>query len=527
MQRKTRSIDDVFTNSPTGKLSRKTKKTDKVDLTVETQDAFSRGEGFTPRARNTRKNLPNGTELGRKPHLDKEMKKKDEPTKKKKSRGILSGATSLVIGLFIAFSGFITGSVYLRASNIFADGGSALALNDNIDPNSLTGEGDGRVNFLLLGKGGPGHTGADLTDTLIVASLDPINDEVVLLSIPRDLWVTVPGNGSMKINSVYATHKQQQLNLGASAEKAEKAGIDAIENTVESILGIKMNFYGMVDFVAFEKAINTVGGIEIDVQEQLYDPSVAWENDWNPLIADVGVQKFNGKTALLYARSRMTSARGDFDRANRQREVIVALGEKVMSLGTFSNPIKMAQLLDEFGSHVRTNIGVNHMTRIYDIAVNFEGNREVKSISLAGTSAEDSLVTTANIGGLSVVLPLAGVGDFSEIQSFVRNELKDGFIRLEDPQILVLNGTTTAGLANRKAEELESYGYNVIGAADAPSKNFAETVFVDLTDGEKRYTKRYMELRFDTDATEDLPNGIDPGMADFVIIVGRNATNNF
>lgn len=524
--KRTRSIDDVFTASPSGKLVKKSKKSDKVSRIVKAEDAFKRAEGFTPRQRNVSKEMPDGTALGRKKSdLVDEMKKKEKP-KKKKFRSFLGGATPLFLGLFLAFSGFVVGSIYLRTSNIFANGGSALALNDQIDPNSLTGEGDGRVNFLLLGKGGPGHDGADLTDTVIVASLDPINDDVALLSIPRDFWVPVPGNGSMKINSVYATYKQQAIYQGSSDDDAEKAGIEAIENTVESILGIKMNYYSMVDFKAFEKAINTVGGIEIDVKEQLYDPSIAWENNWDPLIADVGRQTFNGKTALLYARSRQTSARGDFDRADRQREVIVALGEKVLTLGTFSNPIKMAQLLDEFGSHVRTNISISDMTKIYDIANDFE-DRTVDSINLAGTTEEDSLVTTANIGGLSVVIPVAGVGDFSEIQHFIRNQLKDGFIRKEDPKILVLNGTSSVGLATEKEKELKSFGYNVIGATDAPTKNFSETLFIDLTKGDKKYTKRYMELRFKTEATEDLPNGIDPGGADFVIILGRNATTSF
>ena len=327
----------------------------------------------------------------------------------------------------------------------------------------------------------------------------------------------------MKINSVYSTYKQKAIYEGKSKREAETAGLDALEVTTEKVLGVPINYYLTVDFEAFRKAVDTVGGITVVAKEPLYDPSVAWENNWSSQLAVKGENNFNGKQALLYARSRHGSARGDFDRSERQRQIIVALGEKVFTLGTFSNPVKMTQLLNNFGSHVHTNLGLDDLTKLYDIAGEIDGS---KVASLELTAPPNDYLITSNIGGLSVVVPKAGIGSYGAIQSYVRNKLKDGFIVKESPKILVLNGTTQDGAATSQKKVLKSYGYDVIGVADAPTKDYASTVFIDMTHDQKRYTKRYIELRYGTNAIDDLPQGIDPGLADFVIIIGQNEISN-
>ena len=523
---KKQQVTDGFIRRPANGSKPKRAPKDRLDSAKRIDD-FSRPEGFNPRLRAVSKSdstIPDGTATGRKSANKANSSTKSDMKKEKKlrrTRFAISKTfkTAMAVGLVLA--GFLVGTLYLQTTQIFEGGETALALGCDVDPAKLEGEGDGRVNVLLLGKGGPGHEGADLTDTLIVASIDPCQKDAVLMSIPRDMYVQVPENGSMKINSVYATYKQNAIAAGKKNGTAEKEGINAIEATVEDVLDIKVNYYVMVDFEAFRRAIDTVGGISIDVQEQLYDPSVAWENDWDPVIAEEGVQDFNGKKALLYARSRYGSARGDFDRGDRQREVIIALQEKVLSQGTFGNPVKMAQLSRDFGKHLRTNISIKDLSLMYEISKEVEGNN-VKSASLADPKKQ--LVTTGNVGGLSVVLPQEGLYQYDAIQKFVRKKFKDGFIRKEEPRILVLNGTTTPGLAKTYRSELKSYGYNVVGAGDAPSSEYQSNVFVDLTGGDKKYTKRYMELRFNTDATGDVPEGVDTTDVDFVIILGQDET---
>jgi polyisoprenyl-teichoic acid--peptidoglycan teichoic acid transferase len=422
------------------------------------------------------------------------------------------------------FRGALAMVVIVVIGTGFLFGGGAAALEVNVDPAKLNGEGDGRVNILMLGKGGDGHEAPDLTDTILVASVDPIQKEAALLSIPRDLWVKTE-NGSSKINAVYANAKYSVLagrRQSGIDKKAEQAGLEAIEKTVEDSMGIPIHYYAMVDFTAFQQAIDAVGGIDIDVKTPVYDPMRINGRNYT-LDVKTGPNHFDGFRALAYSRSRYTSVRGDFDRAQRQREVLIALKGKILSAGTFSNPKKISQLIDAFGDHVQTNMTLGEMVRLYEIGGEIPGDK-VASLGLA--DPPNVLVQTSNIDGQSVVIPKAGVGNFTTIQSFVRNALKDAFLKKEDATIAVYNGTTTNGLAGTKAEELKSFGYNIATVANAPTKNYTQTVIVDLRNGEKRYTKSYLEKRFNVTAVTTMPDGsITPGDVDFVIILGQDAAN--
>ena len=451
----------------------------------------------------------------------------EEPHKKRrlhlprfKSKYVLRTAIILVV-LCLGLTGFLFGKGYFKLHSVFKGGAkSATALQANADPKLLKGEGDGRVNILVLGKGGPGHDGPDLTDTLLVASIDPIAKEAVLLSIPRDMWVKVPGYGQMKINSAYANAKYAAQYKGKSDADAEKAGLDTIQQQITDTMGIPIHYRVMVDFEAFRQAIDTVGGVTIDVKTQLYDPSVAWENNHNPVIAAVGLQTMNGKKALLYSRSRHGSARGDFDRTERQREVILALKDKVLSAGTFSNPVKISQLIDAFGNHIQTDLSLSDMLRLYSIGKNIP-SAKITSLGLA--DPPNDYVTTGAQNGQSIVLPRAGLFDYSEIQNYVRNTLRDGYLKSENANVVVLNGTDTAGLATTKANLLKSYGYNVTLVGDAPTKDYQNTHIIDLTNGVKKYTKTYLEKRLNLKAETKLPDETIPTTGvDFVIIVGSN-----
>lgn len=429
-----------------------------------------------------------------------------------------------VLGVLVLLGGFLFAKGFFKVNKVFKGGGSAAALEANVNPSLLKGEGDGRVNILLLGRGGDGHAGADLTDTILLASIDPVNKRAALVSIPRDLWVTTD-KGSSKINAVYAAHKNAVLNKsGSNKAAAQEAGIKAVEDTVEDVLGVPVHYYTMVDFTAFKQAVDTVGGVTMDVpaelavQERMWDPSVG-----KPYYLNVpaGRQQFDGTRALFFTRTRHTSARGDFDRSERQRLFIAALSQKVLSAGTYTNPVKISQLIDAFGDHVSTDLSVNDAMRLMDIGKEIGGNFD--SVGLAGPPA--NLVTTGNIDGQSIVKPVAGLGEYDDIKAYIRNKLKDGYILKENANITILNGTVTPGLAGEKADELKSYGYNIGTVADAPTQAYRQTVIVDLTKGKKPYTKNYLEKRFDVKVVTKLPDQtIQPGKASFVIILGNNET---
>lgn len=429
-------------------------------------------------------------------------------------------ATAVIVVIALLGAGFLFSKAYFKVNKVFKGGGAAAALQANVEPSLLKGEGDGRVNMLFLGRGGTGHDGPDLTDTILLVSIDPVNKSTAMVSIPRDLWVQSAGSGS-KINAVFANAKYKAQNkYPKDVKKAEQAGINAIEQTVTSVLGVPIHYYAMVDFKAFQQAVDTVGGVDINVPETLTDYSMAWENGGNAVLAKKGPQHFDGKHALMYVRSRHGSARGDFDRAERQRLFITALSKKVLSAGTYTNPVKISQLLSAFGDHVTTDLSISDGLRLVDI-VKAIPDSSIASVGLA--DPPNVLVNTGNYNGQSIVKPVAGMGDFSQIQSFIRNKLRDSYIANENAKIAVLNGTATAGLAGTKGDQLKSYGYNVTKVADAPTQTYTKTVLVDLTKGKKRYTQNYLEKRFNVKAVTKLPDAtIQPEGADFVIILGSN-----
>jgi hypothetical protein len=122
--------------------------------------------------------------------IDEKSKKKTRISKKGSRRRRVIKRTALsLLGLMLIGGGFFALRLYMLERHVLRGGGKAPALAENVDINKLKGEGDGRINILLLGNGGPGHEGPDLTDTIMLASIDPVNHNTALLSIPRDLWV--------------------------------------------------------------------------------------------------------------------------------------------------------------------------------------------------------------------------------------------------------------------------------------------------------------------------------------------------
>lgn len=439
--------------------------------------------------------------------------------------------TAIVVGL----GGVLISQGYINIHKAFkGTAATAASLQKNVDPNLLKGEGDGRINVLLVGIGGQGHAGGDLTDTLMLASIDPVNSTAALLSVPRDLWVTLPGKGSMKINAAYATAKYNYMrknNVDGNNAQAIAAGFSSIDQTMEKVLGVPIHYNFMVNFQAFRQAVDTVGGVTINVPEDLYDPTMAWENNKNPYLARKGTQQFDGKQALNYVRSRETSS--DFARSQRQRAVMLALKEKAVTVGVLANPAKLSGLMGSFGSNVQTDFSLNDASRLYSIFKRIN-NSNIASLSLAGDTSitsgaagANSMVTTGNINGQSIVMPKAGLENYSLIQEYVRGRLIDGYIIKEKAKVMVFNGTVEDGLGQATATRLKSYGYNVTSVAQAPSTGYPTTVVVDLSKGKKKYTKHYLEQRFNTTATKQLlDTTITPGTADFVVILGGDETGN-
>lgn len=440
------------------------------------------------------------------------------PLRKRASRRMLVlRGLSLAVALFVASGGFLAWKGYHNLHKVFRGTSTVAALASKpIAPNLLNGEGDGRVNILLLGIGGPGHDGPDLTDTMVVLSVDPVNHAASMVSIPRDLWVKMPVNyfgSQQKINAAYESGKYHYLGHmdGTSANaQAVEAGFKADDQVVKEVLDVNINYHVLVNFQAFQQAIDTVGGVTVNVPNDLIDPTFSWMNHGSPVIARAGVQQMNGYMALEYARSRETSS--DFARGERQRQLLVALKDKVLTVGTLSNPAKIDGLMNAFGNNVYSDLSTQGAMRLMNI-MKQTGDGKITSVGL--TDKGHQLVTTDRVNNASVVRPLAGFGNYGDIQTYVRSQIPDGYIVKEHAPVVVYGPSVAAAAADTAL--LTSYGYT---ASSGGIHSTDAAVLVDLSGGKDPYTLHYLQDRYGVKAVKQLPTGVNQPSPDtkFVII---------
>lgn len=208
---------------------------------------------------------------------------------------------------------------------------------------------ENRINVLLLGLGGAGHEeGGLLTDSVMVVSFQKNTGKVALISIPRDLYITMPGEKKYeKINAAYALGETKYGN-----------GLDYARKTVGYITGIYIDYVAAVDFEAFETVIDDLGGITVYLEEPFIEDKQWWCDETGencrPFVIEAGEQVLDGETALLYVRSRFSSS--DFDRAYRQQQVMLAIKDKLFSLGVLTNLTKINNLFNTVTENVRVNI---------------------------------------------------------------------------------------------------------------------------------------------------------------------------
>jgi len=212
------------------------------------------------------------------------------------------------------------------------------------------------INFLLIGS--DKRSGASFrTDTMIVAILRPNEGQVSLISIPRDLWVSIPGGENNRINTAY----QYGISVGYPG-----GGPGLLKDTIQYNLGIRIDHTAMVDFDGFRKIVDTLGGVDIPVacaytDWKLIDPSYnpEIEANWFLYTVNPGVVHMDGDLALWYARSRQKSS--DFDRGRRQQEVLRALFTQALQAGTFT---RLPELYTNVKDSVETDLGLGDLLQL-------------------------------------------------------------------------------------------------------------------------------------------------------------------
>ncbi len=304
---------------------------------------------------------------------------------------ILVALIILIAGGGLAF--WKAGSILNKISsgNIFSD----LVHSIPGVKDELKGEADGRINIAILGMRGEELDGGGLlTDTIIVASVKPTENKVSLISVPRDLYVTIPGtNQKEKINAVHLRGE----------EESKGKGLEKVKEILEEVTGLPIHYSASINFEGFKQLVDAVGGVEITLsepfseplqfkEEHVCDPNVYTvpsgnfeekKNEKGRVVAryplcynkdlecggefnlPAGEQTLDGEQALCFVRSRKTSS--DFDRAKRQQMVIKNLKDSLFSSETFTSFERINNILDSLGDNVRTDMALWEMKKFFDM----------------------------------------------------------------------------------------------------------------------------------------------------------------
>lgn len=331
-----------------------------------------------------------------------------------------------------------------------------------------------RVNILLLGidereqESGPWRT-----DTMMLATVDPISKTAGLLSIPRDLWVAIPGfDTEGKINTAHFIGDAQDYPGGGPALAMA---------TVQYNLGISTQYYARLNFSGFEKLIDQIGGVDICVEATIDDPEYPDSGfGYEPLHIDAGCQHMDGRLALKFARTRHTGL-GDFDRARRQQQVILAVRDKVVSANMLPTLVTQAgPLLDTLNEAVQTNLSLDQLIQLAKLATQIEP-KDIQQAVIDENMTVGYMAPTDP--PQAVLVPLRDKIREMRERLFRVGPITatTGPVTTEAARLRIENGTLTNGLAAQTAQQLTALGYTVVEYTSADRFDYAESSIIAYT----------------------------------------------
>lgn len=351
---------------------------------------------------------------------------------------------------------------------------------------------------------------------MMLLTVDPLSKTAGMLSIPRDMWVNIPGFDYGKINQAYFFGEGAKLPGG---------GPGLAMKTVEEFLGVPIDYYAQIDFQTFQDFIDKIGGIELDVPAEItVDPL----GPGNTITLKPGKQLVNGEVALAYARQRETQ-NGDIDRAGRQQQVALSVFTKLSRPDLLPALIaKAPSLYQSLSSGIHTNLTFNQILQLGMLAAQIP-QANIKH-AVFGT---DTFNFGTSPDGLSILIPIP-----DKIR-IVRDEIfttggplspaavgddPTQLMQAEKATVEIQNGTQTAGLATRTATFLQSQGMNVVNTTNS-NDLLANTTIYDY--GGDPYTLSYLEKTLNVSPNR-IFNRYDPNaQVDVVVVLGNDwAANN-
>lgn len=414
-------------------------------------------------------------------------------------------------------------------------------LQRDTDPTPRPLDTNSRVTILVMGldyRDWDEGTDVPRTDSMILVSIDPTSKSAGMLSIPRDMWVDIPGMGYNKINTAYRWGEIENIPGG---------GPGLAMQTVEELVGVPVDYYALIDFNAFVKIIDEMGGLDMKIREEItVDPI----GPGNTRVLEPGTQTLDGATALAYARQRHTAG-DDFDRARRQQEVIMAVRKQILTLNMLPTLIaKAPKIYRDVAAGVSTNLTFDQIIRLGMLATQVD-ERYIKrgvigppdqvemttamdgqsilvpvpdqirilrdEIFSAGPAAADTPVTidtsTAIIPETPTEVPTdEPVNDPAQLAELMKQE---------QARVVIKNGTNTTGLASKTSAMLREQGVNVVSESNA-DQNYAITTIRDYT-GKQQNTIRFLIAQFHLPGSVQVINSSDPhAQVDLEIILGED-----
>ena len=455
-----------------------------------------------------------------------QMEQQAKKPRKKVSKGkIVKWIVIVIILVILGVVGYLAVKAFLAGGKVF--NGNPL---DIITTKTRLAEDDnGRTNILIFGTSGytmdeDAWDGAMLTDSIMVVSLDQDNNDAYMMSLPRDLYVRnncpALGKTSGKLNEVFY--------CAYTTDKDEVAGAEALMAKSGEILGLDIQYYIHADWTALVQAIDAVGGVDVTIESD--DPRGIYDSSTGIKYANGEVAHLDGEKALALARARNHNygdyglSGGNYDREKNQQKILAAFQQKAMSAGTLLNPVAVNNLIDSLGNNLITSFETGHVQTLIDIASNLQADH-IKQLPFVGRDdgGPNLIATYAPNGTYLGEAPVAGVYDYSEIQAYVAQNLSSDPVVMEGATIDVLNGSDQAGLAAKKAEELEDDNYT-IGSIDNAPASTTESVTIYQLNGDMTNTATALKDKYGVELIQGELAGYYTN-ADFVIVFGTGSTS--
>ena len=410
----------------------------------------------------------------------------------------------------------------------------------------LKEDANGRSNFLLVGtsEDDKGHEAGYLTDSIMILSVDQKNKNAYTFSIPRDLYVefgqACPAGYSGKINSYFIC-----ANDGTD-DAAEQDRLTKTRSFIGEIIGMDIQYAAHVNYTVMRDVVNAIGGsIQVNIEGNegsgpqpnigIMDANFDWKcgkasvrktncpPDGHFIDFEPGIQTLDAEHALYLAQARghgqnIGLAQSNFDRERNQQKILVAIRDKAMSAGTLTNLGAVTGLIDALGGNLRTNIETKEVRTLMQLG------QDIKSeniISIDLYAQDTPIFTTGTLPGAgSSVYPKAGVGNYSELRSYIAKQLTSNPVIREAAKITVLNGSGVVGAGQTVADALTDKGFIVDEVGNAPQGTYAAVEIYQIGDGNTATAAKLKELYGVTINSAAPPVSVT-GETDFVIIVGK------